>query len=304
MIAFVRRCLPAMFSACLLIAPGMAHAADVAASPASLVDPFVGTGDSPTGDTIDDFPGADVPFGMIQWSPDTTSRNEGGGYEYADTAITGFSLTHLSGPGCGAFGDFAFTPVAGMASDPLKTAQDFAHSSEQASPGWYAVTLGKPGVQVELSVSKRTGIGRFTYPAGAPEHILINASSDQAGVTNSAIRAIGPNSIEGSATSGFFCSQPNTFKIYFAAAFDRPIVSSSVWNDGLQTGIDLSFDPSQSSEVTAHVATSYVSAEGARANLAADRFGFDIGQMHAAAESAWDQSLSTIQIDGGSDVER
>src|SRR5271166_2679236 len=87
-------------------------------APASLVDTFVGTSGTQIGGPIDDFPGAAVPFGMVQWSPDTPSQNAGGGYEYTDTAITGFSLTHLSGPGCSVFGDFAFLPTVGEISAP------------------------------------------------------------------------------------------------------------------------------------------------------------------------------------------
>src|ERR1051326_3525946 len=74
-----------------------AAGATLVSDPASVVNPFIGTSNS-----ADDFPGADVPFGMVQWSPDTPSRPDGGGYEFNDSSITGFSLTHLSGPGCGA----------------------------------------------------------------------------------------------------------------------------------------------------------------------------------------------------------
>ncbi len=76
-------------------------------NPVAQVNPFIGTTITyDKQDVIDDFPGADVPFGMLQWSPDTPSKNAGGGYEYADKAITGFGLTHLAGPGCSVFGDF------------------------------------------------------------------------------------------------------------------------------------------------------------------------------------------------------
>jgi putative alpha-1,2-mannosidase len=74
------------------VAPG---ATALVADPAAVVNPFIGTANDGN-----DFPGADTPFGMVQWSPDTLSRPDGGGYAYADSAISGFSLTHLSGPGC------------------------------------------------------------------------------------------------------------------------------------------------------------------------------------------------------------
>src|SRR5579872_4383857 len=97
--------LPLTFVLAALLASAVPAAA-APLNPTLLVDPFVGTSTTPDGsDVIDDFPGADVPFGMVQWSPDTPSQNAGGGYEYQDKAITDFSLTHLSGPGCSVFGN-------------------------------------------------------------------------------------------------------------------------------------------------------------------------------------------------------
>ena len=132
----------------------------------TLVNTFVGTSGTQTGGPIDTFPGADVPFGMVQWSPDTPSHNAGGGYEYTDRKITGFSLTHLSGPGCSVFGDFGILPATGeIPTDPANAAQPFSHANEESAPGWYAVSLGDPAIRTELSVTTRTGIGRFTFPA-------------------------------------------------------------------------------------------------------------------------------------------
>src|SRR5215469_13580418 len=91
-----------------LLQPGATGIAGAASDPAALVNPFIGT--TNRGNT---FPGADAPFGMVQWSPDTTSRPDGGGYSYNDSAITGFSLTHMSGPGCHAEGDVPVLPTTG-----------------------------------------------------------------------------------------------------------------------------------------------------------------------------------------------
>ena len=110
---------------------------------------------------------------MVQWSPDTPSQNAGGGYEYGDHAITGLSLTHLSGPGCSVFGDFSFLPTTGAVTDPAHAAQPFLHASEEAAPGWYAVTLGRPGIRTEVTVTTHTGLGRFAYPAGAAANLLV-----------------------------------------------------------------------------------------------------------------------------------
>src|SRR5580698_3354005 len=119
----------------------------LAAEPASLVNPFIGT----AGDG-NDFPGADAPFGMVQWSPDTVSRPDGGGYAYADSAISGFSLTHLSGPGCRADGDIPVLPVTGAAGVPAT--DSFSHTREAASAGYYRVALDN-GVSVQLTTTTR-----------------------------------------------------------------------------------------------------------------------------------------------------
>ena len=115
---------------------------------ASLVDPFVGTGSGPiTQGEVGTFPGADVPFGMMQWSPDTApDRVQGGGYDYADTSISGFSLTHLSGAGCSVFGDVPILPTTGaLPQHPGNATESFSHGNESASPGRYQVSLGDAG---------------------------------------------------------------------------------------------------------------------------------------------------------------
>jgi len=102
--------------------------AAVVTDPAAVVNPFIGT----AGDG-NDFPGAVAPFGMLQWSPDTVSRPEGGGYAYGDSAISGFSLTHLSGPGCRAAGDIPVLPTVGGVD--VSATDSFSHAAESASAG-------------------------------------------------------------------------------------------------------------------------------------------------------------------------
>src|SRR5579863_3227485 len=114
------------------------------------------------------FPGADVPFGAVQFSPDTTSAPPGG-YSYNDTKINGFSLTHLSGAGCSIYHDVPFMPYVGAIntspdSNVSAYGSNFSHSGEVAHPGYYAVQLGSPSnVKAELAVTQRTGFGQFTY---------------------------------------------------------------------------------------------------------------------------------------------
>src|SRR6266702_6560834 len=126
------------------------NAASLVTSPDSLVNPLVGTGSNSDYSAGNTFPGADVPHGMLQWSPDTTSRPSGGGYNYADSSITGFSLTHVDGTGCAAAGDVPILPVTGaLGSAPGSDTESFSHSSETAEPGYYKVALGN-GTSVAL----------------------------------------------------------------------------------------------------------------------------------------------------------
>src|SRR5579875_1831190 len=139
----------AMISTPALAAQARAGAAaPLVTNPASLVNPFIGTGSGgQVVGQIDTFPGADVPFGMLQWSPDTPSRPDGGGYNYTDNSTLGFSLTHISGPGCAAYGDVPFLPTTGaVGSDPQDATESFSHSQEQATPGYYQAELGSPAI--------------------------------------------------------------------------------------------------------------------------------------------------------------
>src|SRR5205085_7165639 len=137
-------------------------AASVESELTRLVDPFVGTDND--GNT---FPGATVPFGMVQWSPDTTKD---GFYRYRTSTIRGFSLTHLSGAGCPAYADIPFLPItvpvkASPATNPDDYVVSFSHRHEEAAPGYYRVALDT-GAEVKLSATSRTGFALITYPAG------------------------------------------------------------------------------------------------------------------------------------------
>src|SRR4051812_13660534 len=121
------------------------------------VNPFIGT--DGTGNT---YPGPSLPFGMIQWSPDTVAN---GFYKYRDSTIRGFSLTRLNGGGCPIFADIPILPTIGAvkvspATSPTSYAAPFSHANETASPGYYRVKLDS-GIEAELSVTERTGIGVF-----------------------------------------------------------------------------------------------------------------------------------------------
>ncbi len=271
--------------------------------PAGLVNTFVGTSGTTIGGPIDTFPGADVPFGMVQWSPDTPAQNAGGGYDYGDHDITGFSLTHLSGPGCSVFGDFAVLPVIGtLPSDPSTMRQPFSHANEESAPGWYAVSLGNPAIRTELTVTRRTGLARFTFPVTSEANLLLNAASNQAGVTAAQVKVSWPNEISGTASSGFFCGMPDRYTVHFVARFDRPFTGAGVWNDG--RGAWVRFDATRNPQVVMKVGLSFVDDAGARANLAAEATSWNPIAVRNRATEVWSGMLARIAVTGGTTPQR
>jgi predicted alpha-1,2-mannosidase len=195
--------------------------------PASLVNPFIGTSNG--GDV---FPGADLPFGMIQWSPDTPSRPSGGGYEYTDNSITGYSLSHLSGPGCGAEDDVPILPTTGaVPSDPSSATQPLDHSQETATPGYYSLDAG--GVTTQLSTTTRAGIAKFAFPSGTSAGNLLFKLSDS-GAPDSAthFQVVSNKEISGYVTTGDFCGATNQYTLHFDMTFNRPITGYGTWTNG------------------------------------------------------------------------
>src|SRR5262249_27956598 len=185
-----------------------------------------GTGNTP--------PGAAYPFGMVLWSPDTTTLS--GGYRYEHTAIGGFSLTHFSGRGISCWQDLPFLPVTSAPdSSPganwKSYATGFSHEAEQASPGYYAVALNN-GVRTELTATQRTGLARFTFPAAAGGTLLVNAGGSANGNWgNTSIHVAGSNELYGAVTSGN-CGGAFSYTIYFVVLFDQPFAESGTWNGG------------------------------------------------------------------------
>ncbi|HSZ42968.1 MAG TPA: GH92 family glycosyl hydrolase [Trebonia sp.] len=209
-------------------------ASALVSDPAALVNPMIGTGSGgATVGQVDTFPGATAPFGMLTFSPDTPSRPDGGGYNYADSSVMGFSLTHVSGPGCGADGDFPILPTTGsVGADPADSTEPFEHSPESASPGRYDVTLD-PGtadaIQSDLAATTRTGIGTFTYPRNSAANMLFKIGDAQSGNTAADIQIRGDDEVTGDETAGQFCGSPGTYPVHFVAKFSRPFASYGTW---------------------------------------------------------------------------
>ncbi len=228
----------------------LAGAAPAAADSLRLVDPFVGTQSGAPdfgtgGGAGDTFPGAVLPSGMVQFSPDTfpSTDDYAGGYSYVDHLLRGFSLTHFSGAGCAAFGDIPILPVSipVSASPALPGSSDIAsryvprfdHRHESASPGAYAVTLdpGSPtAIRAELTATMRTGDARLTFPSGRPASVLIGAGGSLLPDYGAQV-AIDPGrrEISGEVQGGHFCFQPTKYRVYFAARFSRPFAAHGTW---------------------------------------------------------------------------
>jgi predicted alpha-1,2-mannosidase len=194
-------------------------------NPASLVNPLIGTSGA-----VNTFPGPDVPFGMMQWGPDTTpSRAQGGGYEYNSTKISGFSLTHVSGPGCDVAGDVPILPVAGSLSGNLSdAAQTFSHDDEKTGIGSYTVT-GADGVTTELTDTTRAGLGKFTFPAGQQGNLLLKLSGGATQVDGTRVKVVSDREVSGAVDSGHFCGASNRYTLHFDIKFNRPFTASGTW---------------------------------------------------------------------------
>jgi predicted alpha-1,2-mannosidase len=294
-------------AAASLFLVGSQAVGEVAADPAALVNPFIGT---TNGGNV--FPGAVLPFGMVSFSPEETPLPGSGlvvaapgGYEWRSNGVRGFGLAHISGSGCaGAGGDVPIMPVTReVTTSPSApgSANIYAafldHSKERASPGAYSAKLGN-GVEVDLSATERTGIARLGFPKGKPASLLFRTSDTEVGSSDSSIR-IDPahRTVSGSVTSGNFCGylspdrRQSYYTLHFVAVFDQDFTVGGTWtNDRLAPGLTsarggtgyggdgfpvpgrgsggwISFDPAKTPTVTVRIGISYVDEAGARANL-------------------------------------
>ncbi len=282
--------------------------------PSALVNPFAGTGAAPVKPgNVGEFPSADLPFGMIQWGPDTTpDRTDGSGYSYADSHISGFSLTHMSGTGCASYGDVPILPTVGpIGADPEGASDSFSHTHEQASPGRYAVSLGPSKITSELAVTLRTGLARFGFPGTTHANLLFKVSGSANGVTSSSYQVTGDDVVSGEVTSGQFCDTGTPYTLYFTAHFNRSFSAAGGWNGsevtpgqrsctGTACGAFVSFDTETDRVVLMKVGISFVSIRDATENLAGEDPGWSLGSVEAASRQKWNSLLGRIRIGGGS----
>ncbi len=227
---------------------------------------------------------------MVQWSPDTPSQNAGGGYEYNDHEITGFKKPHLSGPGCGVFGDFSILPVRSRSAIP-RTQSSFHARRRQAAPGWYAVTLLKPHRLVRrLALRSARALRSSRFPQARLRISLFNVASDQAGVRNAGFHVTGTHEVQGFGTlTGRLLRNARTVAAWISSRqLDAPIVSYGTWQGtqdapgllralrGAQSG-GLGFvDTARTREVRVRVALSFVDPAGSALICSTHCHGWDI----------------------------
>lgn len=281
----------------------------------SYVNPFIGTGavdnQSLSGNC---FPGATVPFGMIQPGPDTSMEpswgEDGNGYNYADSLICGFSHTRLSGTGVSDFIDLLLMPYTDLNSKrPFST---FSHDEEEAHPGYYKVKLLDSGIEAELSATTRCAIHHYTFPSGVDQRVAIDLDhSSLKGiwgrkVISSQLRIVSPTAVEGFRTMTGWAKLRN---VYFHIEFSRPFTAHE-FVDGERTAYDapvingdvlhafLDFDSKAADDLTVKVAISPVSVDNARENMAVEAASWDFNSYRESADKEWNKYLERIEVEG------
>jgi predicted alpha-1,2-mannosidase len=272
--------------------PGATASSALMTDPASLVNPFIGTTNQGN-----DFPGASAPFGMVQWSPDTSSRPPGGGYEYNDSTITGFSLTHLSGPGCGAEGDIPILPTTGSVNTSAN--DTFSHANESADAGDYKVALSN-GVTTELTATPRTGMAQFTFPATTQANLILKLSDSQQGDTATNFNVVSSTEVDGYVTSDNFCGPSPAYTVYYDLQFSQPITGNGAGSGNTY----VTFNTTGNQTLLAKVGISYVSTANAKANLAAENPNWNFSATQTAAHAAWNTLLLKAEIAGGTNAQQ
>jgi predicted alpha-1,2-mannosidase len=281
------------------------------------VNPFIGTGGH--GHT---FPGATVPFGMVQLSPDTRRDDWDGssGYHYSDDIIYGFSHTHLSGTGIPDYCDILFMPTLGAFELDAKAgdksvngyASKFTHANERAEPGYYSVKLDDDNIFAELTATARVGLHRYTFPDNKDVFITVDQMWRDR-VIDAKITVINDHTIAGYRRSSSWAKDQI---IYFVAEFSKSFKDYGFARDDQKEIIKntkefqspllksyFKFDNKDQKSLMIKVALSPVSIEGARKNLTAELSGWDFDKVRAEAKAAWNKELSKIEVSGGSDAE-
>jgi len=276
------------------------------------VNVFIGTGGH--GHT---FPGATLPHGMVQLSPDTRlfGWDACSGYYYDDTSIMGFSHTHLSGTGIGDYGDILFMPVvgekpliAGTAENPDEGYRSrFSHEQESARPGYYQVLLQDDSINVELTATLRAGLHRYTYPKASDARLIVDMEptihGHQHPVTQ--IHVVNDSTIAGMKyTVGWAKRHYVYFYAVFSSPFDYKLYSGTEYqSDSTSVTVNTAKAVIRfknlpvDGRVLAKVGISSVDEEGARLNVEAEIPNWNFEDVMKEANTAWNEALGKIDIE-------
>ncbi len=264
------------------------------------------------------YPGATVPFGMVQLSPDT--YNDGwdwcSGYHYSDSSIMGFSHTHLSGTGASDMLDFLLMPGTGLTKLVPGARQNpgegyrsrFSHEEEIAEPGYYSVVLRDYDIRAELSATERAGIHRYTFPKSDSSHFILDLvhAYGNTPVVWAYLKVVGNDTIVGGRSMKGWAPDR---EIYFAMQFSKPFKKVEIVSDDKRMDFStrevkgnalkclLHFDTGDKEAILVKTGISGVSDEGARKNVAAEIPGWDFDKVRRSAHGAWNQQLSRIKIE-------
>ena len=306
-----------------------------AKNPADYVNLFIGTTNFGTTN-----PGATVPNGLMSVVPfnvmgsdkniyDKDARWWSTPYEYYNKFFTGFSHVNLSGVGCPELGSLLLMPTSGTLNVDYKE-YGSEYDSESATPGYYTNRLTKYNIKTEVSATTRTGIARFTFPKGE-SHILLNLGEGLTNESGATVRKVSDTEIEGVKLLGTFCYNPQAvFPIYFVMRINKTPDQQGYWKKQRPMyGVEAEWDPDQGNyklytkyskemsgddvgvwytffteegeSIEAQIGVSFVSIENARANLDAEQPGFDFDKVKENAYNAWNDALSKITVEGGTD---
>ena len=269
---------------------------------ADCVNPFIGT--DFTGNT---YPGAQVPFGMVQLSPDNglPGWDRIAGYFWPDSTIAGFSHTHLSGTGAGDLYDISFMPVMlpyREAEAPLGIHSKFSHEEESASAGYYKVRLSDYDIQVELTATPRCGVQRYTFPKGdAAVFLNLRKALNWDATVDAHVEQVDSVTIRGYRFSNGWAREQ---RVFFCTRFSRPLAMSldtaAILTGGKRTGTSViarfDFQAEAGEQLVVSTALSGVSMDGAMRNLQAEVPEDDFDKCLAAAREAWDRQLGRIEV--------
>ncbi len=303
----------------LILILGIVSSCSTKLNPVDYVDPFIGT--SGHGHT---YPGASLPFGMVQLSPDTRTVNWDAcsGYHSSDNTILGFSHKHLSGTGAIDYGDIRLMPTQGPVyinpgpeeNPPAGYRSSFSHENEKASAGYYQVLLDDYNINVELTSTPRTGFHKYTIINGGEVNLILDLKNDvgQNDVIASGLTIVSDREIAGYRNSRGWA---NNQKLFFIARFSKPFELVNIAkNDTFITDPDEAhgtnikavarFQCEKNEEILVKVALSSVSIDGALKNLEAENPNWDFKAVQQQAANTWNQALSSIQVTGSNEDDK